>query len=304
MEKIKVAIITVNYQGLTDTLNLLDSIKVAKISPSLSVTTFVVDNNSTDNSVEIIKKKHPDIRLVANKNNLGFSGGNNAAIRVALAEKYDWLVMLNNDCLVKDNFFINLNKSAISDNKVGAVGGLIYFAPGFEFKKNYKKEESGKVIWYAGGQFDWLNVLGSHRLVDQVDTGSLTLMETDFVSGALLITRAEVLKKVGLFDERYFMYLEDVELCQRIKLAGYKIIFDPSIKTWHKVAQSSGIGSSLNDYFITRNRLLFGFKYAALRTKIALVRQAINKIFTGTKAQKTAVIDFFLGNFGKGNWLK
>jgi len=128
--------------------------------------------------------------------------------------------------------------------------------------------------------------------------------QTDFISGALFITKTSVLEKTGLFDDKYFMYLEDVDLCQRIKLAGYKLIFDPKIKIWHKVAQSSGIGSSLNDYFITRNRLLFGFTYASLRTKFALAREAVNKLFTGTKAQRQAVIDFFLGRFGRGSWIK
>jgi GT2 family glycosyltransferase len=100
------------------------------------------------------------------------------------------------------------------------------------------------------------------------------------------------------------MYLEDVDLCQRIKNKGYQIIFDPKIKIWHKVAQSSGIGSLLNDYFITRNRLLFGFKHAKIRTKFALLREAFSKYINGSPTQKKAISDFFLNHLYQGTWLK
>ena len=90
----------------------------------------------------------------------------------------------------------------------------------------------------------------------------------------------------------------------RIKKAGYRLVFDPKIKLWHKVAQSSAIGSPLNDYFLTRNRLLFGFTYAKLRTKIALIRESLRKVFTGTPAQKIAIKDFYLKNFGWGSFKK
>lgn len=300
----KVAIITVNYNGLADTLSLLDSLKKAKKAKSLIIQTIVVDNASHDDSVSVLTKKFPEIDLIANRKNLGFAGGNNTGIKKAIDRKADWLVLINNDCLVDNDFFVNLEKSAINKSQTGALGGLIYFAPGFEFQKHYSKSDSGKVIWYAGGQFDWLNILGSHRHVDEVDTGNLVTEKTDFISGALMIIRTDVLKKVGLFDEKYFMYFEDVDLCQRIKLAGLDLMFDPNIKIWHKVAQSSGIGSPLNDYFITRNRLIFGFKYARLRTKIALIREAVKKYRIGTKAEKIAIKDFFTNHLYQGTWQK
>ena len=77
-----------------------------------------------------------------------------------------------------------------------------------------------------------------------------------------MLIRRQVIDQIGLLNQNYFLYLEDLEFCQRAKRAGWRIVFDPSIKIWHKVSQSSGIGSSLNDYFITRNRLLFGLRYA------------------------------------------
>ncbi|MBI1871829.1 glycosyltransferase family 2 protein, partial [Candidatus Collierbacteria bacterium] len=231
--------------------------------------------------------------------------GNNLGFSKALDDSADIIIAINNDTLVKEDFFEKVLSSPINKPEVGAIGGLIYFAPGFEFKDQYKKNEIGKVVWYAGGKFDWDNVLGSNDHVDEVDHGQFKKPEeTAFITGALFITKGEVLRKVGLFDDHYFMYLEDVDLCQRIKLAGFKLIFDPNIKIWHKVAQASGIGSSLNDYFITRNRLLFGFKYTHFRTKFALFREAIRKLITGTSAQRTAILDFFSGRLGNGSFVK
>ena len=98
------------------------------------------------------------------------------------------------------------------------------------------------------------------------------------------------------------MYFEDTDLSQRLKLAGKKIVYDPSGVIWHKVAQSSGIGSNLNDYFTTRNRMLFGMKYASFRTKIALLRESVRLLISGRKYQKQGIKDFYLGRFGKGSW--
>ena len=112
----------------------------------------------------------------------------------------------------------------------------------------------------------------------------------------------EVLEKVGLFDEKYFMYYEDTDLSLRIRKAGFKVLYVPTGIVWHKIAQSSGIGSDLNDYYITRNRLLFGVKYAKLRTKLALFKESIRFLINGRKWQKRAVIDYFIGNFEKGSW--
>jgi hypothetical protein len=114
--------------------------------------------------------------------------------------------------------------------------------------------------------------------------------------------RSEALKNAGLFEEKYFMYLEDADLSQRLKRKGWEVLYTPKAEIWHKVAQSSGIGSDLNDYFITRNRLLFGMRYAALRTKFALIRESIRLLLTGRKWQKTGIRDFYLGRFGRGSW--
>ena len=161
----------------------------------------------------------------------------------------------------------------------------------------------GKVIWYSGGEIDWGNVYGKTRGVDEVDGGQYDTMEkTDYATGTCMFIRAKVLKDVGLFDEKYFMYYEDTDLSMRLIKSGYGVFYVPSSVIWHKVAQSSGIGGDLNDYFITRNRLLFGIKYAPLRSKIALIKESLRFTISGRKWQRTGVHDFYLRKLERGSW--
>lgn len=300
----RLAIITLHYKNLDDTLTLLSSLAKATIPEKDEVKIYVVDNEDSKGLKDELRKNYRDVILLVSRKNLGFAAGNNLGLKRAIDDGAQILVAINNDTYVNKNFYSQIIESSIMEKSVGAIGGLIYFAPGFEFNQNYLKKDLGKIVWYAGGAIDWDNVLCSNAHVDEVDRGQFAKSSgTDFVTGALLITKTEVLKKVGLFDEKYFMYLEDVDLCHRINLAGYQLLFDPKIKIWHKVGRSSAIGSPLNDYFITRNRLYFGFKYASLRTKFALLREAIRKLFSGTPAQKKAIVDYFTGKLGKGSYL-
>lgn len=300
----RLGLITLHYKNLSDTIGLLQSIKAAQHPSKMTLFTYVVDNEGSAGLKQVIAADFPNVQIIANGQNNGFAAGNNLGFKKAIADNVDIIVAINNDVIVAKDFFKNILTSPINKSDVGVVGGLIYFAPGFEFKTGYKSTDKGKVVWYAGGKFDWDNVLGSNDHVDEVDHGQFNqTVETTFITGALFITKPEVLKKTGLFNEKYFMYLEDVDLCQRIKKAGLKLIFAPQIKIWHKVARSSGIGTPLNDYFITRNRLLFGLTYARLRTKFALFREALRKLVTGTPAQKQAVLDFFFHKYGPGSFI-
>lgn len=299
----KIAVLTVNYHSEEDTLNLIKQLMDCDTPKGVSLVTFVVDNDNSENLSKTLKK-YKAVKYLKSPGNIGFAAGNNIGLKKIINEDFDVVVMINNDTLVPKNFLSSISRSKITDPSIGAIGGLIYFAKGFEYEKGYTQSEKGKVIWYGGGKIDWDNVYVGHDNVNKVDDGSLKEQETPFITGCLLITKPDILKKVGLFDERYCLYLEDADLCERIKNAGYKLIFDPKIKISHKVAQGSGIGSSLNDYFLTRNRLLFGFTYTNFRTKFALLRESFKKMFTGTKAQKLAIKDFIFKNYSWGSWKK
>ncbi len=306
----KVSIIILNWNRRKDTVECLESIGNLQIL-GFELEIVVVDNSSSDGSQKAVEqtfkkiaRKNVSCKQILNEANLGFAAGNNAGMKYALNSGADYLLVLNNDTEVNKDLVKKLLEVASRHSKVGAISPKIYFAKGFEFhKKSYKKQDLGKVFWYAGGDMDWNNVYGSNHGVDEVDKGQFEkTKETDFATGACVLLRSKALKDVGLFDEKYFMYLEDADLSQRLKRKGWEVLYTPKTDIWHKVAQSSGIGSDLNDYFITRNRLLFGMRYAKFRTKLALIRESFRLLLTGRKWQKAGIRDFYLGRFGKGSW--
>ncbi len=293
----KIAVIVLNYKGLEDTLECIESLKRCT-TKGIDLDIIVVDNNSDDGSVEALSKIK-DIILLSNDANLGFAGGNNTGIKEALKRDDDLIIILNNDTYV-DRQFIKEMAKAIIDADI--ISPKIYFAPGFEYHDKYNKEELGKVIWYAGGYIDWDNVIGHHIGVDEVDNGQYDRKkEIDLATGACFGASARVFENVGMFDEKYFLYLEEMDLCVRAKRAGFKLAFAPKAVIWHKNARSTGgSGSKLQDYYITRNRLLFAFKWAKIRTKFAVLRQVIGQ--AGSSVKRKALIDFLTFNFGKGDF--
>ena len=118
-----------------------------------------------------------------------------------------------------------------------------------------------------------------------------------------MLIKKEIFEKVGYFDEKYFLYYEDNDLCQRAKKLNFKIIYTPQAKLWHKNASSAGgSGSALQDYYITRNRLIFGMKYAPFRSKMSLLRESGRFLFNGRRWQRRGAMDFLTGNLGKGSY--
>ena len=298
---IKVAIVIVNWNQPDLTVECLKSIYDLRCK-NYELQIVVVDNGSTDDSVKKIQSSK--VTVIETGENLGFAGGNNVGITHAMENGADYICLLNNDTVVDPSLIEGLLKTYKEYPKAGAVSPKIYFAKGFEFHKNrYEKSELGKVIWYAGGDMDWNNVYGSNHGVDEVDKGQFdSIRQTDFATGCCMMIPAKVFQEVGLLNEDYYLYLEDVELCQRIRNTKYKILYTPYTHLWHKVSQSSAIGSQLNDYFITRNRLSFGMNYAPFRARFALLRESIRLLLNGRKWQKVGVRDFYRRNFGKGSW--
>lgn len=289
----KVAVIVLNYNGKENTAECISSLEKSAADFELEI--ILVDNNSSDGSIEFFRK-YKNITLIINENNLGYAGGNNVGIKHALNINSDFICILNNDIKVQKDMLANLLNSA--NNAI--ISPKIYFYPGQEFHQSkYKKSERGKVFWYAGGFIDWDNIIGKHRGVDEVDKGQYDKEEeVGFATGACMFTSADVFKKVGMFDERYFLYLEDLDFCIKAKKFGIKTIYQPKAIMWHKNAQSAGgPGSKLQDYYITRNRLLFAFQYARFRTKLAVFKQTLSQI--NVRPRRQALFDFITMKFGK-----
>lgn len=300
-----VFISVLNFNGSNNTLECIESLK--KINTSgFKLTILVIDNGSSEKlNLKSESFGEITIEVIKNERNLGFSGGHNVGIRHALKADADYVVILNNDTYVDENFIVELLKAAERDNKIGVLSPKIYFAPGFEYHKNrYSKKDLGKVFWYAGGEMDWANVIGHHRGVDEVDKDQFDkTAETELATGCCMLIKREVFDKVGMFDDKYFLYYEDADLSVRAKKNSFKIIFVPSSIIWHKNAGSGGgSGSVLQDYYITRNRLIFGFRYAPIRSKIALFRESLYLFFRGREWQKRGILDFYLASLGKGSY--
>lgn len=305
-----IAIVIVNYNNEKDTIECLNSISRLTIK-NFNLSVVVVDNGSTSkfkiNTNDIrVKLKVQELTILVNQKNIGFSGGNNLGIKHALKKNNDYILLLNNDTILDKNLIEELIKVFNSDEKIGIVVPKIYFAKGFEFHKDrYKKQDLGNVIWYAGGKIDLKNIIGYHKGVDEVDNGQYNRTEeTDFATGCCMLVKKEVFKQIGLFDEKYFLYYEDSDFSERVKKLGFKIIYCPKAMLWHKNAGSAGgSGSLLQDYFITRNRLLFAMRYAQFRVKLSLLKESLKLLINGRLWQRKGVLDFYLQRFGKGSYL-
>lgn len=298
----KVAVVILHYKGKKLTFGCLKSIGKVK-KDGFEVMTLVIDNHSPE-PIDKIPKNFKETFLIKNKANLGFAEGNNVGIKQALKKKADFVFMLNNDTVLDREVLVQLVKVLSLNEKTGLAAPKIYFAPGYEYHRaRYKSSERGRVIWYAGGSIDWQNVLASHRGMDEVDRGQHDkIEETQFISGCAMMVKREVFEKIGFLDKRYFLYLEDAEFCLRAKKAGFALFYAPKAKLWHANASSSKVGGSLHDYYLARNRILFGLKYASWRTKLALFRESLRLLFTGRPWQRIGIRDYYLGKFGQGSY--
>lgn len=299
----KVSIVILNYNGKNDTLACLDSItKLNRQNFDLDV--IVVDNASSDNSVVSIKKAYPQVTVLKNFENLGFAEGNNIGIRFSLKRNADFIFILNNDTVLDKNCIQELLNASEKEKTGGIFGPKIYFSAGNEFHKGrYKSKDLGKVIWFAGGNIDWANVLASHRGVDQVDEHQYdSISKTSFITGCAMFVRKEVFENIGLFDAKLYLYYEDVDFSKKAYKKGFDLFFVPKAIVWHKNAESAGgPGSDLQSYYLTRNRMLIGMRYAPWKTKLALLREALNLLMHGTVTVRQAIGDFLRKKYGKRN---
>ncbi len=304
----KVSLIILNWNARKLTQSELENVSKLKTG-SHEVECLVIDNGSTDDSLEklsIYQLPNMNYKFMETNENLGYAGGNNVGLKHSLKNNFDYTILLNNDVVLPEDLIIKLVDIAEKDKKIGLLSPKMYFAKGYEFHKDrYKEEDLGKVIWFAGGVMDWKNMYTDHRGVDEVDSGQYNEeAEVDSINGACLLMRNKLISDIGLLKEKYFMYWEDADYSIRAKKAGWKVLYTPETFIWHKVSSSSAVGSNLNDYFLTRNRLDFGLRYAPFRTKLALVRESLKFLVNGRSWQKIGVRDYYLGRWGKGSWGK
>jgi GT2 family glycosyltransferase len=248
---IDVTIIIVSY----NTMRLLEAClhSIYNNISELNFEVIVVDNNSRDGSQEMVKKNFSDVKLIQNKENLGFSKANNQGIRIA---KGDYLLLLNPDTAIMPEALDSMVEFMKKNQKVGAIGpklidinGVVQPSAGREdtiytvllryctprsfnvkIKRILAKNHFRKFRKLLGSQVD------SYLLRSEIETPT----EIDRISGASFLVRRKTIKEVGLLDEKIFLYSEDADLCFRIKKKGWKIVYFPEAKIIHYGGGASG----------------------------------------------------------------
>jgi hypothetical protein len=209
----KVFIVVLNYNGKKIIKKCLSSI--FKIDyPSFEV--VFVDNNSTDGSLELAKSCFSKANFIKNEENLGYSAGNNVGIRFSLERMADYVLLLNNDTEVENDFLSKLVEVAESDEKIGLISPVIF-------------DGKTKEIWFSGGEIIWNRMSNRHAR----DIKTQDYYETGFITGCSMLVKAAVFKAIGLLDEDYFLYWEDADFSLRARKAGFKNMVVSSSWIYH-----------------------------------------------------------------------
>ncbi len=230
-----IKILILNWNGKRLLKPCLDSVTAIDY-PNYSV--MVIDNGSSDGSLDMVKSNYPNVECMALEQNYGFAGGYNRCFAKLTESTSEFLLLLNNDTEVDPNIlssFIHA-KDKFGDNHL--YGGKIFY------KNNPEK------IWYAGGKVNmkWGHI--SHRGLRKKDSEQFSICcKTDYITGCCLFISIEVINKLNGFDERFNMYGEDVDLCIRANKKGIKCYYWPEAKLWHHVSGSLGGGFSIGKLF-------------------------------------------------------
>ncbi|MFA6335753.1 MAG: glycosyltransferase family 2 protein [Bacteroidales bacterium] len=287
-----ISFVTVNYNGIKNTVELIESVK--SNLPEKRYEIIVVDNGSEIDEAAILKLKFPDIEIIRTEKNLGFSGGNNIGI---LKSAGRYIMLINNDTILPDSSLLTLVDFMDNNPKVGSVSPKIRF---------YSPENT---IQFAG-YTNLSAITVRNRLIGfmQRDSGQFDeAVKTNFTHGAAMMVRRKVIEDVGLMPEIYFLYYEELDWCSRMKRQGYEIWYQPSALIIHKESQSVGQGSYLRCYYLTRNRLLYVLRnrrgtkrvlavlyQLAIATPKGIIQSLINGRFDLIKAYISGTIDLFL----------
>ncbi|MDR3626866.1 MAG: glycosyltransferase family 2 protein [Ignavibacteriaceae bacterium] len=288
-----VFIVILNWNGYEDTKECLNSLVDIDYTNYKIV---IVDNGSDNNDVDKIKENFPSVKIIWNPENLGFSGGNNLGIRYCLKSRADYVLLLNNDTVVEPDFLDLLFSKMVLDNQIGIAAPQI----------NYYSKPSE--VWSAGGKINKIRTSGFATTNSRISNSECYV---DFVSGCCMLIKKEVIQKVGEFDEKYFLYVEDTDYCFRVLKAGYKIFVVPESKIYHKVSNSTSKKlSTIPLYYTTRNRLYLARKHfkgifyiSFIYILSAMIGKSLIWLFVGNVKNIKTVIksfkDFCIGEMGK-----
>lgn len=234
--------ITLNWNQRDETLGCLESLSQLNYA---NLRLLLVDNASTDGTPTAVATACPQVEIIVNDKNLGFGTGFNVGLRHALAQGAQYILISNNDARLHPDALTHM--LAVHQPDVGMVAPKIYYA------------SQPQRIWSIGGMRHPLTyeVTGDAR--GEIDAGQWhQVLERDYFVGCIVLFSARMLREVGLFDERFFLYYEDSDLSLRTRQAGYRLLLCPQAHGWHKVAVSSGGSDSPNErYWMARSSVIF-----------------------------------------------
>jgi GT2 family glycosyltransferase len=219
-------------------------------------------------SKELYKWEEKDVILVRNEKNLGYGGGNNIGIMSALSMGSEYVLILNPDVIIEKTAIEILINTLIKNDQIGIVGPKILSPDSSIWSRGGKIDP----IRYSAGLIDYGN---SDRYKDR----DKKIVDVDFVSGTAIMVRREVFEKIGLFDEQYFLYYEDVDFCLRAKRAGFRVALVSSSRITHYESLIVGKRSSLKKYNMSRSRMLFMSKFAPKKIKFREVIRLPKTVF-------------------------
>lgn len=235
----KTAIVIPNWNGA----DMIDKCLSSLLSQSLKTDIIVVDNGSSDNSVEIIKENFPEVTLLEFKDNAGFAGGVNRGIKYALDNNYEAIALFNSDAKAGKNWLKELLSELNNNSKLGIVTGKLLQTDGSHIDST--------------GDFYTVWGLPYPRGRNQKDEGQYDTPEEVFsASGGASLYRSELFEEIGLFDEDFFAYYEDVDISFRAQMAGWKILYNPKAIAYHGIGGTSSKMGDFTRYHSAKNFLL------------------------------------------------
>jgi GT2 family glycosyltransferase len=248
MTTLGVTVIVVNWNLREKTHRCL--LSLAQIDQPCRI--IVVDNGSNDGSVEQIASHFPQSDLITLSTNVGFAAACNRGIDRALEDRScEFVFILNNDAVVHPQALNELTRAALKHTEAGILGPKTYF-----------RDEPNR-IWHAGARRRWGVLAAADTGCGQVDRGQFDMLrEVDYVFGTAMLIRRSVFERVGLFDERFFLYLEDLDLCLRAQAGGFSLVFVPKAHVWHEGSASTAHNRGMRKYHLVRSSVFFLRKHA------------------------------------------
>ncbi len=299
-----IGIVVVNWKSPADTLRCLAAVQSSNYNNYHIV---VVENGSRDDSVSILCQTYPKLDLLVSPENLGYTGGNNLGIRHMLDLGVDYVFLLNDDAVLAPNALEMLAKAAAANPQAGFIGPKILAL------------EERRILLSAGGLLE-KGYLPHNRGMGEIDRGQYDHdytdrnFQADFLSGCALLVSCKLIQQIGLLDDDFFAYFEEVEWCRRGTLAGYTTLFVPEACVWHPDTRTRDNNSPAVIYYTTRNSLLFSQKHQlGWKVKGTLLGEYCRRWLSWSlrpkwrrkhgpaqrQALRQAIVDFGLGRFGR-----